>query len=75
MPALNLCYSPLYSVYKAVELCAFELYDEIDYDRWFQSQLVRELQIRDPRYNIICAEIQCTGRILLVSSLPHSLQI
>lgn len=48
MLALSFWY-PSYSVYKAVELCAFELYDDIDYDSWFQSQLVRELQIRDPR--------------------------
>ena len=37
------------SVYKAVELCAFELYDDIDYDTWYQTQLLTELQIHDPR--------------------------
>ena len=37
------------TVYKAVELCAFDLYDDIDYDSWYQSQLLRELEIQDSR--------------------------
>ena len=39
-------------MYKAVELCAFELYDDVDYDTWYQTQLLRELQIHDPRSEV-----------------------
>lgn len=43
-------YSPFsYTVYNAVGLCAFELYDDMDYDSWYQTQLLKELSIRDPR--------------------------
>lgn len=62
MLAISFSYPRSYSVYKAVELCAFELYDDIDYDSWFQSQLVRELQIQDPRFVLQC-------HITLVSAL------
>ena len=47
--SLGFIYLSSLSVYKAVELCAFELYDDIDYDSWYQSQLLTELQIQDPR--------------------------
>ncbi|XP_071449865.1 importin-11 [Hetaerina americana] len=41
------------AVYNAVGLAAFDLYDEVDFDRWFTSTLVTELGIRDPNYRII----------------------
>ena len=36
-------------VYKAAGLCAFELYDDLDYDSWYQTQLLKELEVHDPR--------------------------
>ena len=33
-------------------MCAFELYDDVDYDTWYQTQLLRELQIHDPRSEV-----------------------
>ena len=41
------------AVYRAVGLAAYELYDEIDYDQWYSTQLIRELEITDQRYFII----------------------
>lgn len=38
------------AVYRAVGLAAYELYDEIDYDKWYSTQLIRELEITDQRY-------------------------
>ena len=40
-----------YAVYKATGLGAYELYDEIEYDSWYSSQLLNELRIQDPRYS------------------------
>ena len=37
------------SVYKAAGLGAYDLYDEVDYDTWYSSQLLNELRIQDPR--------------------------
>ena len=45
------------AVYRAVGLAAYELYDEIDYDQWYSTQLIRELEITDEKYFII--EIHC----------------
>lgn len=36
-------------MYNAVGLCAFELYDQLDYDTWYQTQLLKELTVSDPR--------------------------
>ena len=41
-------FSPLL-VYNAVGLCAFQLYDDLDYDSWYQTHLLKELTIQDPR--------------------------
>lgn len=41
------------AVYKAVGLCAFDLYDELDYDKWYQTQLLSELSIYDTRYKLV----------------------
>ena len=38
------------AVYRAVGLAAYELYDQIDYDRWYSTQLIRELEITDQRH-------------------------
>jgi len=38
------------AVYHAVGLAAYELYDQIDYDEWYSTQLIRELEITDQRY-------------------------
>ena len=37
------------AVYHAVGLAAYELYDEIDYDKWYSTHLIRELEITDRR--------------------------
>ena len=29
----------IYAVYKAVGLCAFQLYDDVNFDSWYQTQL------------------------------------
>ena len=39
----------IYIVYKAAGLGAFQLYDEVDFDGWYQGQLLAELQIQEPR--------------------------
>lgn len=41
------------AVYRAVGLAAYELYDEIDYDKWYSTQLIRELEITDQRYLLV----------------------
>ncbi|PVD19589.1 hypothetical protein C0Q70_20079 [Pomacea canaliculata] len=41
------------AVYNAVGLASFDLFDEIDYDSWFTSHLLRELQIKHPSYRVI----------------------
>lgn len=41
------------AVYNAVGLCAFELYDEIDFDSWFVNTLFQELKIKDNNYRVI----------------------
>ena len=41
--------SSLPAVYNAVGLCAFQLYDDLDYDSWYQTHLLKELTICDPR--------------------------
>ena len=50
-----------------MELCAFELYDDIDYDSWFQSQLVRELQIREPKCVMQAGPISLSMKVLFSS--------
>jgi len=42
---LCLCF-PL--VYTAVGLCAFQLYDDFDFDIWYQTHLLKELSIQEP---------------------------
>lgn len=34
------------SVYNAVGLSAFDLFDDVDFDKWFSSQLLQELNIK-----------------------------
>ncbi|XP_053304003.1 importin-11 [Spea bombifrons] len=41
------------TVYNAVGLAAYELFDSIDFDGWFQRQLLGELQIRHDRYKLL----------------------
>ncbi|ELU06029.1 hypothetical protein CAPTEDRAFT_149791 [Capitella teleta] len=41
------------AVYSAVGQSSFDLYDDIDFDNWFQSQLVNELQIKENHYRIL----------------------
>eukprot|EP00073_Rattus_norvegicus_P044707 XP_017446855.1 PREDICTED: importin-11 isoform X1 [Rattus norvegicus] len=40
----------LFSVYNAVGLAAFELFDSVDFDQWFKTQLLPELQVSHNRY-------------------------
>jgi hypothetical protein len=41
------------SVYHAIGLCAFELYQHFDFDAGFGSHLFKELSVTDPRYCIV----------------------
>ncbi|KAG8598777.1 hypothetical protein GDO81_002737 [Engystomops pustulosus] len=41
------------TVYNAVGLAAFELFDSVDFDEWFRSQLLGELQITHDRYKLL----------------------
>ncbi|KAG5887314.1 hypothetical protein JTB14_006458 [Gonioctena quinquepunctata] len=41
------------AVYNAVGLCAFDLYDEIDFDGWFVNTLLQELKIKHNNYRVI----------------------
>lgn len=34
------------SVYNAVGLSAFDLFDDVDFDGWFSTQLLQELNIK-----------------------------
>uniref|UniRef100_A0A673ZFS2 Importin-11 n=1 Tax=Salmo trutta TaxID=8032 RepID=A0A673ZFS2_SALTR len=40
-------------VYNAVGLAAYELFDNIDFDQWFNNQLLGELQVSHHRYKLI----------------------
>eukprot|EP01114_Cavostelium_apophysatum_P022781 TRINITY_DN8363_c0_g1_i1.p1 TRINITY_DN8363_c0_g1~~TRINITY_DN8363_c0_g1_i1.p1 ORF type:complete len:1020 (-),score=251.29 TRINITY_DN8363_c0_g1_i1:59-3118(-) len=39
--------------YRAIGLGSFQLVDWIDFSSWFTGELVRELEVQDPRYKII----------------------
>ena len=41
------------AIYNAVGLAAFELFDEIEFDSWFNNILINELKIKDSNYRII----------------------
>ncbi|CAG9854440.1 unnamed protein product [Phyllotreta striolata] len=41
------------AVYNAVGLCAFDLFDEVDFDSWFTNTLYQELKIKDNNYRVI----------------------
>ncbi|XP_040277260.1 importin-11 [Bufo bufo] len=41
------------TVYNAVGLTAYELFDTVDFDEWFKSQLLGELQITHDRYKLL----------------------
>ncbi|CAH1127188.1 unnamed protein product [Ceutorhynchus assimilis] len=41
------------AVYNATGLCAFDLYDEVDFDLWFRNTLVHELKIKHNNYRVI----------------------
>lgn len=41
------------AVYNAVGLAAYELFDNVDFDQWFKSQLLAELQVTHIRYKVI----------------------
>ncbi|XP_025059807.1 importin-11 isoform X3 [Alligator sinensis] len=41
------------AVYNAVGLAAYELFDSVDFDQWFKSQLLAELQVSHNRYKPI----------------------
>ncbi|XP_069491668.1 importin-11 [Ambystoma mexicanum] len=38
------------TVYNAVGLAAYELFDSLDFDQWFEKQLLSELQVDHPSY-------------------------
>lgn len=40
----------LSTVYNAVGLAAYELFDNVDFDQWFKNQLLGELQVSHHRY-------------------------
>lgn len=41
------------SIYNAVGLAAFDLYDEIDFDAWLTSSLSLELEVKESNYRIV----------------------
>ncbi|XP_076859386.1 importin-11 isoform X2 [Brachyhypopomus gauderio] len=41
------------SVYNAMGLAAYELFDSVDFDEWFRNQLRGELQVPHHRYKVI----------------------
>ncbi|XP_026526316.1 importin-11 [Notechis scutatus] len=41
------------AVYNAVGLAAYELFDSVDFDQWFKTQLLAELQVTHNRYKAI----------------------
>lgn len=41
------------AIYNAAGLCAFDLYDEVDFDQWFSNTLVQELKIKNNNYRVI----------------------
>ncbi|XP_078074450.1 importin-11 isoform X1 [Mustelus asterias] len=41
------------AVYNAIGLAAYELFDSVDFDQWFNSQLLAELQVTHIRYKLI----------------------
>ncbi|XP_075695331.1 importin-11 isoform X1 [Rhinoderma darwinii] len=41
------------TVYNAVGLAAYELFDSVDFDEWFKIQLLGELQITHDRYKLL----------------------
>ncbi|XP_058025660.1 importin-11 isoform X4 [Ahaetulla prasina] len=41
------------AVYNAVGLAAYELFDSVDFDQWFKTQLLAELQVIQNRYKPI----------------------
>jgi hypothetical protein len=41
------------AVYNAVGLVSFDLFDDIDFDKWFTAHLVAEVNERDPRLNVL----------------------
>ncbi|KAJ8285217.1 hypothetical protein GJAV_G00023640 [Gymnothorax javanicus] len=41
------------AVYNAVGLAAYELFDNVDFDQWFKSQLLGELQVHHHSYKLI----------------------
>ncbi|KAM8960146.1 importin-11 isoform 2-T2 [Pelodytes ibericus] len=41
------------TVYNAVGLAAYELFDIVDFDEWFKRQLLGELQIQHDRYKLL----------------------
>lgn len=41
------------AIYNAVGLCAFNLFDDIDFNQWFTSQLVHELHLSGANFRII----------------------
>uniref|UniRef100_A0AAR2J920 Importin-11 n=1 Tax=Pygocentrus nattereri TaxID=42514 RepID=A0AAR2J920_PYGNA len=49
------CFSVLFLfvVYNAVGLAAYELFDSVDFDQWFNNQLLGELQVTHNRYKLI----------------------
>ena len=45
-------------MYNAAGLVSFDLFDDIDFDKWFTTQLVPEINQRDQRYCIVF-DAQC----------------
>ncbi|CAH2296266.1 importin-11 isoform X1 [Pelobates cultripes] len=41
------------TVYNAVGLAAYDLFDSVDFDAWFKRQLIGELQISHERYKLL----------------------
>ena len=49
-PAFSAVGFPFYPVYNACGLASYHLFDEVDFDKWFNGQLVHELSNSSSRY-------------------------
>lgn len=64
----------LSTVYNAVGLAAYELFDNVDFDQWFKNQLLGELQVSHHRY---CVDLlNCHSSLsVLMRNVMRSWQI
>lgn len=66
----------LSTVYNAVGLAAYELFDNVDFDQWFKNQLLGELQVSHHRYGpIVSVMAVAVSLFMSVQSVTRSWQV